>query len=129
MSALNAVRRSDLEELKSMTKPPPKAAKVLEALCVLLGVGGAAPTWADASTLLLGVAFPRALSEFDKDSVSAAALSSLTTYVDDPEFTPEAVGKASSSSVAALCAYVRGMHAYCTFAAARRATLSVERSA
>lgn len=49
LSALDALSKKDISEMKSYTKPPPKVMMVMEAVCVLKGVN---PDWTESKKLL-----------------------------------------------------------------------------
>jgi dynein heavy chain, axonemal len=55
--------------------------------------------------------FMKSLEEFDKDNIPEAVVRRLKKYVDDPQFTPEAVAKQSRAAMS-LCMWSRAMDVY-----------------
>ena len=51
------------------------------------------------------------LQEFDKDNISDATIKKLKKYIDDPSYTPEAVGRQSRAAMS-LCMWTRAMDVY-----------------
>lgn len=53
----------------------------------------------------------KSLLEFDKDHIPDAVIKKLHKYVDNPDFTPEAVAK-QSKAAQSLCMWCRAMGVY-----------------
>lgn len=66
---------------------------------------------AQAKRVLSDTNFMRSLEEFDKDAIPDAVMRKLRRYIDDPAFTPDAVGKQSRAALS-LCMWVRAMEVY-----------------
>ena len=49
--------------------------------------------------------------EFDKDNISDATIKKLKKYIDDPQYTPETVGRQSRAAMS-LCMWTRAMDVY-----------------
>ena len=58
--------------------------------------------------------------EFDKDNISDATIKKLKKYVDDPQYTPETVGRQSRAAMS-LCMWTRAMDVYNRVAKVREA--------
>lgn len=80
----------------------------MQAVCILKGLQ---PDWDSAKRMLGDPGFMRSLLDFDKDNISAAVIRKLKKYVDDPQFTPEAVAK-QSKAAQSLCMWARAMDVY-----------------
>ncbi|RYY37138.1 hypothetical protein EON62_01310, partial [archaeon] len=126
LECLERLKKSDLDEVRSLKAPPKLVRTTLEAACVLFGVkpklvaDPANPSgkkikdyWSAAQTTLLADAkkLIQDLKEFDKDNIPEAVIAELTPYIDDPEFTFEMVDKASKAC-SGICLWVRAMHTY-----------------
>lgn len=51
------------------------------------------------------------LQTFDKDNIPPAVVEKLKPYIDNPDFDPEKVAKASKAAYG-LCSWVRAMESY-----------------
>ena len=68
--------------------------------------------WGPASKKLLGdTKFLKKLLKYDKDNVSEKTTNDVEVYINDPNFTPEVIGKASVAS-AGLCKWVHAIYKY-----------------
>ena len=67
--------------------------------------------WDTAKRVLGESGFMKSLLEFDKDQVPDAVVKKLRKYIDNPEFTPEAVAK-QSKAAQSLCMWCRAMEVY-----------------
>jgi len=118
------LKKSDLQELKAMKKPPSGVKLTMEAVSILMHVkpqlikdpnGGFKKIkdyWGPASKKLLGdTKFLKKLLKYDKDNVSEKTTNDVEVYINDPNFTPEVIGKASVAS-AGLCKWVHAIYKY-----------------
>jgi dynein heavy chain len=118
------LKKSDLQELKAMKKPPSGVKLTMEAVSILMHVkpqlikdpnGGFKKIkdyWGPASKKLLGdTKFLKKLLKYDKDNVSEKTTNDVEVYITDPNFTPEVIGKASVAS-AGLCKWVHAIYKY-----------------
>lgn len=63
-------------------------------------------------TIIIGDAtFINQLVDFDKDNMSDKVLKKIGTYVNNPDFKPELVGRVSGAAKS-LCMWVRAMEVY-----------------
>eukprot|EP00892_Ulva_mutabilis_P004502 jgi/Ulvmu1/2423/UM134_0004.1 len=107
-TALGALNRNDIIEIKTFTKPPVLVQLTMEAVCVLLGER---PDWESSKRALSDANFLKRLMEFDRDAVTPRMLGPLERICGDVSFTPEAVGRQSKAAMS-LCMWVRAMHTY-----------------
>ena len=121
---MSTLKKSDLQELKAMKKPPSGVKLTMEAVSILMHVkpqlikdpnGGFKKIkdyWGPASKKLLGdTKFLKKLLKYDKDNVSEKTTNDVEVYITDPNFTPEVIGKASVAS-AGLCKWVHAIYKY-----------------
>ena len=123
-AALATLKKSDLDELKAMKKPPSGVKLTMEAVSILMNVkpamikdpnGGFKKIkdyWGPASKKLLGdTKFIKKLIKYEKDKVEESMTNVLVKYIEDPNFTPEVIVKASGAS-AGLCKWVHAIYKY-----------------
>ena len=67
--------------------------------------------WESARKMLADPGFTRTLLDFDKDHIPVENIARLKAYINNPNFTPEAVGK-QSKAAQGLCMWVRAMFSY-----------------
>lgn len=67
--------------------------------------------WDTAKRVLGESGFMKSLLEFDKDHIPEAVIKKLRKYIDNPDFTPEAVAK-QSKAAQSLCMWCRAMEVY-----------------
>jgi len=108
IKALDTLDKKDIQEVKSFAKPPALVAKVMEAVCILLG---SKPDWSDAKKLLGDMKFLDMLRTYDKDNIDPKIIRKIAKYIRDVEFDPDTVAK-TSSAAKSLCMWVRAMHKY-----------------
>jgi len=103
------LKKSDLDELKSMKVPTPGVIITCEALCIMMGVqpkkvGEAGTTkkldyWQPAKTNLLNdpQLFLK-LQKYDRDAIPPEIIAAVRPICRNPEFTPAKVAKASKAA-------------------------------
>ncbi|KAI4493628.1 hypothetical protein M0804_001804 [Polistes exclamans] len=101
-TALEALNKRDLAEIKSFARPPAKVEMVMEAVMILKN---AEPSWAESKRQLGD------LRDFDKDHISDKVLRAITRYTTNPEFDPVKVGIVSVAAKS-LCMWVIAMEKY-----------------
>lgn len=124
LSALNTLKKSDVDVVKSMKSPPAGVRLVMEAVCVMKGVAGEKVNdpagsgkkivdfWGPSKKLLGDMKFLDGLKSYDKDNIPVKVMAKIREkFMDDPEFVPEKVAKASSAAEG-LCKWVRAMEVY-----------------
>jgi Microtubule-binding stalk of dynein motor len=67
--------------------------------------------WETARKVLAEANFMKSLFDYDKDNISEAVMKRLQKYLDNPDFTPEAVAK-QSKAAQSLCMWARAMEVY-----------------
>eukprot|EP00951_Prasinocladus_malaysianus_P010352 scaffold75916_cov45-Prasinocladus_malaysianus.AAC.1 len=108
VSALNALNKNDITEIKSFSKPPPLVQMTMEAVCIL---NGQKADWDSAKKMLGDSNFMKNLVEFDKDNIPDSVIKKLKKYTENPDFVPETVGK-QSNAAKSLCMWCRAMDVY-----------------
>ncbi|KAK9829119.1 hypothetical protein WJX72_004004 [[Myrmecia] bisecta] len=123
LAALNTLTKADITEVKSMKSPPAVVKLVMESVCQMLGVkpkkiqDPANPAkklddyWDSAQKLLGEAGFLAKLQTYDKDNIPPAIIEKIRPYIDNPNFDPEVVKKASNAAYG-LCCWVRAMESY-----------------
>eukprot|EP00958_Prasinococcus_capsulatus_P016076 scaffold1766_cov401-Prasinococcus_capsulatus_cf.AAC.33 len=123
LQALNTLSKSDITEVKSMKNPPAAVKLVMEAVCIMKGVKPKRINdpknpvrkmddyWEPSQKLLADTCFLPSLREYDKDNVPAKIIEQIRPYVNNAEFDPELVRKASKAAYG-LCCWVRAIEAY-----------------
>ncbi|KAF5272727.1 hypothetical protein FQA39_LY07754 [Lamprigera yunnana] len=108
VKALQALNKSDINEMKVFQKPPELVKFVMESVCLLLG---AKTDWASAKQVMGDIDFLKKLQEYDKDNIPEKKLKKLKVYINNKNFIPEKVGVASKACKS-LCMWVRAIDTY-----------------
>ncbi|KAJ3012302.1 Dynein heavy chain 7, axonemal [Thoreauomyces humboldtii] len=122
LAALDTLKKSDIDMLKTMKSPPAGVKFVMEAVCTMKDVKPVKVAdasgkkeesyWAPAQKMLGDPGFLPSLKSYDKDNIDVKIMKVIRTkFIDDPEFNPEKVAKASSAAEG-LCRWVRAMELY-----------------
>lgn len=124
LAALDTLKKSDVDLVKSMKNPPAGIKLVMESICVMMEIKAEKipdPTgsgkmiqdyWKPSQKLLGDPSFLSGLKSYDKDNIPAAVIKKIReTYIPNPEFLPEKV-KNASSAAEGLCSWVLAMEAY-----------------
>ncbi|KAJ3284862.1 Dynein heavy chain 7, axonemal, partial [Borealophlyctis nickersoniae] len=124
LAALDTLKKSDIDLVKSMKNPPDGVKLVMEAVCVMKDIkpekvpdpSGSGRMvfdyWKSSLKMLGDPKFLDSLKSFDKDDIPAAVIKKIrTTYLPNPEFKPEKVRNASSAAEG-LCNWIVAMEAY-----------------
>ena len=114
IQSLDALDKKDISEMKSFLNPPAAVQNVMEAVLVLLGEK---PDWDTAKRVMTDPKFMDNLKGYDKDNIPAASLRKLRKYVEDPNFSIDAVTKVSKAA-SSLCMWVHAMDVYSVVARA-----------
>jgi dynein heavy chain len=122
--ALSTLKKSDMDEVKAMKKPPGGVRLTMEAVCVLMNVkpvkvkdpnGGHKKIndyWGPAVKHLLNdTKFLKRLQKYKKDEIKDEMTAKVTPYTVMPEFQPDRIAKASKAA-AGLCKWVHAMMKY-----------------
>ena len=108
IKALNALEKKDITEMRSYATPPEAVQKVMEAVCLLLGVK---PDWDQAKKLMQDSQFMSRLVDYDKDNIKPKIIRAVGKYTDMPVMTVENVSKVSVAAKS-LCMWVHSMVIY-----------------
>ncbi|TPX60044.1 hypothetical protein PhCBS80983_g02063 [Powellomyces hirtus] len=122
LAALDTLKKSDIDLLKSMKSPPAGVKFVMEAVCVMKDVKPVKVAdasgkkeesyWAPAQKMLGDSAFLSSLKAYDKDNIDVKIMKVIRgKFIENPEFDPEKIAKASSAAEG-LCRWVRAMELY-----------------
>ncbi|TPX68902.1 hypothetical protein SpCBS45565_g02819 [Spizellomyces sp. 'palustris'] len=122
IAALDTLKKSDIDMLKTMKSPPSGVKFVMEAVCVMKDVKPVKVTdpsgkkeesyWVPAQKLLGDAGFLPSLKSYDKENIDPKIMKVIRgKFIDHPEFDPEKVAKASSAAEG-LCRWVRAMESY-----------------
>jgi dynein heavy chain len=124
LSALDTLKKSDIDLVKSMKNPPDGVKLVMEAVCVMKDIkpekvpdpSGSGRMifdyWKSSLKMLGDPKFLDSLKAFDKDDIPPHVIKKIrTTYMPNPEFKPEKVRNASSAAEG-LCNWIIAMESY-----------------
>ena len=123
IAALNTLTKSDITEVKALKNPPAVVKLVMEAVCHMLSmkpkrindpndpVRKIDDYWGPSQTLLADGKFLDNLKAYDKDNIDPKIVTKIKPYIENPDFEPAVVKKASKACYG-LCCWVRAMEAY-----------------
>lgn len=124
LSALDTLKKTDIDLVKSMKNPPDGVKLVMEAVCVMRDIkpekvpdsSGSGKMildfWKPSQKMLGDTKFLDGLRTFDKDNIPSAIMKKIRTqYIPNPEFKPEKV-RLASSAAEGLCSWIIAMEAY-----------------
>ncbi|KAJ3210279.1 Dynein heavy chain 7, axonemal [Dinochytrium kinnereticum] len=124
LSALDTLKKNDIDLVKSMKNPPDGVKLVMEAVCVMKDIkpekipdpSGSGRMifdyWKSSLKMLGDPKFLESLKTFDKDDIPAHVIKKIrTTFIPNPEFKPEKVRNASSAAEG-LCNWIVAMESY-----------------
>ena len=106
-AALNVLTKKDMSELKAYSKPPAMVELCLKGVMTVLKKS---PTWDAAKKSLGDSNFLANLINFDKDRLDDALLNKMKKYINDPDYTPEKIGRLRAAK--GLCQWVHAMFIY-----------------
>ena len=110
--ALKSIGKADLSELKAFHSPPAAVEDVASAVQILLSNSGRISrdkrSWKSAKVMLSDPNFINRLNNFDKMHINYDTVKALEPYLEDYDFNPDYIRKASAAA-AALCTWVINM--------------------
>lgn len=101
-TALDALNKKDIDELKVFKTPPSNVEFVMNAVCLLLGKK---TNWANAKMVLGEQNFIGMLKDYPKEKISNQLLQKLQSYVNDPKFKPDIIAH-TSKVCKSICIWV-----------------------
>lgn len=133
VQCLKELKKSDIDEVKSLGRPPVNVVRTLTALCVMFDIrpdvvndpenpGKKMKDYFKAAgkhLLVNGAKLLEDMMNYDKDNISHHIIQQIEPFYNDPQFTPEIVEKASRACKA-MCMWARAMYKY------HQVTLTVE---
>ena len=125
VASLKSLNRGDIVEVKSLSNPPGGVKMVMEAVCIMFEIKPEKVKdpndamkkiddyWGPAKGKVLAdpSKFLNDLFGYDKDSIKESTIKKINPYIDNPDFTPEAISKVSKACTS-LCLWVCAMHKY-----------------
>jgi dynein heavy chain, axonemal len=124
LAALDTLKKTDIDLVKSMKNPPDGVKLVMEAVCVMKDIkpekvpdpSGSGKMifefWKPSQKMLGDGKFLDSLRTFDKDNIPNVVIKKIrATYIPNPEFKPEKV-RLASSAAEGLCSWIIAMEAY-----------------
>ena len=125
VASLKSLNRNDIVEVKSLGNPPQGVKMVMEAVCIMMDVKvdkikdpndpmkKIDDYWGASKTRVLAdpTKFLNDLFEFEKDNIKESTIKKIQPYIDNPEFTPQAISKVSKACTS-ICLWVCAMHKY-----------------
>ena len=125
VKCLNDLKKSDIDEIKSLKTPPGGVVLTIKVCCLMFEVKPIKKNdpntpgkkiedyWEAGQKGLLSDAkvFIASLINFDKDHIPDKIIKAITPFMDDPAFTPQMIEKASKACTA-ICMWSRAMYKY-----------------
>mmetsp|Transcript_24429 Transcript_24429/g.96934 ORF Transcript_24429/g.96934 Transcript_24429/m.96934 type:complete len:2723 (+) Transcript_24429:2309-10477(+) len=122
---LNSLKKADIDEVRTMGKPPAGVKLTMEACCIMFNVkpeiekDAANPgkkvnnyfKAAQKEILSLGPKLIEKMKGYDKDNIPLKTVHAISPYIAMDEFQPGVIEKASRACTA-MCMWVRAMHKY-----------------
>jgi dynein heavy chain len=123
VKCLNDLKKSDIDEVKSLKTPPSGVVLTIRVCCLMFEVKPVKKNdpnnpgkkiddyWEAGQKQLLTDAkvFINSLFNFDKDNIPDRIIKSIAPFMDDPNFTPAAIER-SSKACTAICMWARAMY-------------------
>lgn len=125
VQCLKDLKKSDIDEVKSLGRPPVNVVRTLTACCIMFDIkpdmvadpdnpGKKVKDYFKPSqrTLLQNAnKLLEDMSNYDKDNIPGHIITQIEPFYNDPNFTPEIIEKASKACKA-MCMWVRAMYKY-----------------
>jgi dynein heavy chain len=114
IKALNTLTKNDMVELKSMGKPPKGVKIVMEGICIYKSAKPARTKdpstgrffmdyWEPSKKIINDSNFLASLQTYDKDNIPQDIIDKIRPYLNNPEFNPDKVRKASKAAYGLAC--------------------------
>ena len=123
LKSLELLSKSDIDEVKSLGKPPEGVRTVISATCIMFeikpkkvpapdGRGKVDDYWDVGKGLLKDSnKFLKSLFDYDKENIPEKVIKKITEYVENDQFTPEVIAKVSKACTA-ICQWVHAMYTF-----------------
>nr|KAG5711095.1 hypothetical protein BaRGS_004739 [Batillaria attramentaria] len=123
LASLKSLNKNDVVEVRALQRPPEGVRLVMEAVCIMKQVkpkkvaGEKAGEkvndyWEPGKALLQDPGkFMESLFTYDKENIPESVIKLIQPYIDNPNFTPEAIAKVSKACTS-ICQWARAMHTY-----------------
>ena len=125
VQCLKDLKRNDIDEVKSLGRPPAGVVKTLTACCIMFEIKPEMTNDPDNPGKKMKDYFKAAqkellanptkllenMSNYDKDNIPGHVISQIEPFYNDPTFTPEIIEKASKACKA-MCMWARAMYKY-----------------
>ncbi|GFN88548.1 dynein heavy chain 1, axonemal [Plakobranchus ocellatus] len=123
VSSLKSLNKNDVTEVRALQRPPYGVKLVMEATCIMKGikpkrVAGEKPGqkiddyWEPGKAQLQDPGkFLESLFSYDKDNIPVETIKRIEPYINNPNFTPEAILKVSKACTS-ICQWVIAMYKY-----------------
>ena len=125
VQCLKDLKKADIDEVKSLGRPPVNVVRTLTALCIMFDIKPDMVPDPDNPGKKIKDYFKAAqknvlsnanklledMFNYDKDNIPAHIISQIEPFYNDPNFTPEIIEKASKACKA-MCMWARAMYKY-----------------
>ena len=125
VKCLKDLKKSDIDEVKALGKPPENVRKTLHACCIMFDIKAERIPDPDnpgkkimdffgpSKKVLLANAnkLLEDMSNYDKDNIPDHIIAGIEPFYDDPNYTPDIIEK-SSKACKAMCMWTRAMYKY-----------------
>ncbi|KAJ1487568.1 microtubule-binding stalk of dynein motor-domain-containing protein [Baffinella frigidus] len=123
VASLKSLNRGDIVEIKSLANPPAGVKMVIEAVCIMFEIKPQKVKdpndpmkkvddyWTETKVLADPTKFLNDLFQYDKDAIKDSTIKKIQSYIDNPDFTPEAISKVSKACTS-ICLWVCAMYKY-----------------
>ena len=124
LKALDSLKKSDIDEVKSLGKPPAGVRLTMEVCCGFFEIkadmvkdpdsGKKVPDYfgtAKKTLLSDAKAFMDMMVKYDKDNIKDSVIQKIEPFMENPDFTPDQIKKASVACTA-ICMWAHAMHTY-----------------
>lgn len=99
-AALNNLKKDEITEIRSFSKPNIAVQRVCECVMILKGLPNV--SWSGAKGMMADTNFLRSLVEFDKDGIKEKQMKAIREYTKDSKFKPDEVMKISTAGAGLL---------------------------